>query len=159
MTFPNRERKVFNFRTDLARGDVGEQQFLSTFPLYRKGEFVHQAEHDFVHSISGATVELKTDYYSMDRTPNLIVERYSSIESGKVGGPYRHSSSLSYWVYYYIEDGVFLMYDAAQLMEKVDSLRLPITEIPNRGYTTGVYKVRRQEVEDCLIEVVRITPR
>jgi hypothetical protein len=155
----NSMHKVFDFREDLVRGDKGEQQFLLTFSLYRKGEDVDRAEHDFLHSLSGATVELKTDYYSMHKTPNLIVERWSSIEKQKPGGPYRHSQDLTYWVYYYIQEGVFLFYDAQQLVEKVNFLQLPITQVHNRGYTTGVYKVRRQDVEDCLIDMVHITPQ
>jgi hypothetical protein len=143
-----------NWTQDLARGDVGERDFLRTFPLYRKGDQENMYEHDLVCSVSGSTVELKTDYYDMDKTPNLIVERYSNEQKGTAGGPYRHNSSLGYWVYYYKKNGVFLFYDAGQLVEKVTSLNLPLLSIQNQGYTTGVHRVKRTDVEDCLLHVI-----
>lgn len=136
--------------TDLARGDAGEREFLQVFPTYRKGDKLDMYDWDLVSSTTGDTVELKTDYYDMSRTPNLIVERYSNEQKGTPGGPYRHSEHLTYWVYYYRKNGTFLFYNAAQLIEKVNSLELPLTHIQNRGYTTGVYKVPRRDVEDCL---------
>lgn len=150
--------KVANWAQDLARGDAGEQEFLETFPLWRKGEDINRYEHDFVHSITGATAELKTDYYGMHQTPNLIVERYSNGEKQTPGGPYRHNGDLSLWIYYYRKNGIFLMYDPAQLIERVDSLELPLIPVRNRGYTTLVYKVPRTEVEDLLVDIVSIFP-
>jgi hypothetical protein len=143
-----------NWKQDLARGDAGEREFLATFPLYRKGEDVNRYEHDFVHSLTGATVELKTDYYDMHQTPNLIVERYSNYERKTPGGPYRHNGDLSLWVYYYRKNGVFLMYDPQQLIEKVESLYAPLVPVQNDRYVTMVHKIPRTAVEDCLVEVV-----
>jgi len=148
--------KVADWKQDLARGDVGEREFLATFPMWQKGEDINRYEHDFVHRLTGETAELKTDYYNMEATPNIIVERYSNWERQTPGGPYRHDGSLSLWVYYYRKNGLFLMYNPSQLIEKVDSLNLLLTPVSNDRYTTMVYKVPRNSVEDCLVEVISI---
>lgn len=146
-----------NWLKDLARGDVGEREFLATFPMWQKGEDVNRYEHDFVHSITGETAELKTDYYDMEKTPNIIVEKYSNYEKRTPGGPYRHSTELSLWIYYYRKNGIFIMYNPSQLIEVVDSLRLPLVPVRNDRYTTMVQKVSRQSVQDCVVEVVNIS--
>lgn len=139
---------------DLERGDVGEQEFLQTFPTYRKVDDSQMYECDFQCLYTGETVELKTDYYDMNKTPNLIVERYSNQQKGTPGGPYRHSTDLTYWVYYYRKNGIFIFYNALQLIETVDSLALPLVPIQNNGYTTGVFKVPRDAVTNCIHFVV-----
>lgn len=144
-----------NWINDLARGDVGEKDFLNTFPLYRKIDDSQMYEADFVDP-AGNTIELKTDYYSMQKTPNLAVERYSNIEKGTPGGPYRHSDKLTHWVYYYKKNGVFLFYDALQLIEVIEELEPTLVTVKNSTYTTGIYLIPRREVEECLTQVIKL---
>lgn len=146
-----------NWHMDLARGDQGERDFLNTFPSYRKVDDSQMYECDFQCIHTDETVELKTDYYDMNKTPNIIVERYSNQQKGTPGGPYRHSDQLTYWVYYYKQNGLFLFYNALQLIEVVDSLGLPIIPIQNQGYTTGVYKVPRDKLTSCIHFTVSIS--
>jgi hypothetical protein len=67
-------------------------------------------------------VELKTDFYTMDKTPNHFFETYSNAENGRRGGPW-HSMELGvdYFVYYYINSQTAFWFYTKELTEYLDS--------------------------------------
>lgn len=148
-----------SFNVDIHRGDAGEEMFMEYFPTYTKGNYKQRADYDLICKYSGATVELKTDYYSMERTPNIIVEYYSDIDKQKLGGPWR-CPGTTYFVYFYIQQGVFLWFPMTPLLERLNSLGFNqngrMVRVPNLGYTTGVHKVPRKEIMDICVAAVSV---
>lgn len=99
-------------------------------------------------------VEVKCESsYRWDKTPNMAVERYSNIERGTMGGPWR--TSALYYAHIYRE-GRMVIVNRAMLIEWLDKAlaadpnAFEYKRIPNDGYTTGTYLVPRERVKTAL---------
>ena len=79
--------KKFDFNTQLSTGNIGEDHFKQLYSNLNpvKSE---DLKYDFKLS-NGSTVELKTDTYDMEDTPNFFMEYYSDMKKLKIGGPWR----------------------------------------------------------------------
>lgn len=136
-----------NFQADLKRGQAGERDFLQLFTALvgtdgRKGDIV----------APDGKIELKTDFYSMSKTPNFFIERYSSVEVGSPGGPWQAKAhGCKYFVYYYAGDKcgyVFLVDDLLKQLEALEAAaKLKPTEVRNKKWTTVGYKVPRASLQ------------
>lgn len=127
------------------------------------GEIIYQAAHrddllkldgfqsDFIHKPTGQGLELKTDYYPLDKTPNFFFERYSNKEKGTPGGPWQamgHGSDL--FVYFYVSSLTYFTFDTKALVGKLEQL-IPALEpwdVRNKTHTTVGYRVRRDELTE-----------
>jgi len=138
---------TFNFKEQLSVGGAGEEFFLSLYPKLKKADGI---KYDF--ELNGKTVELKTDTYYMKNTPNFFMEKYSSVESKKLGGPWRAANdSVSYFVYMYVKDKKCFWFDSKELTEYLDvyikEQKPRIMEIENTSWTTLGYLIPRKAVE------------
>jgi hypothetical protein len=91
----------FAFKAQLRAGQIGETLFEHAHRdnLVKLDGF----EGDFLNKATGQKLELKTDFYSMDATPNFFIERFSNVQTGTPGGPWqakKHGADL--FVYFYI---------------------------------------------------------
>lgn len=139
-TWP-RSTKTLSFHRELEKGNKGERWMLQHYhsPLLAYREFAF----DFLRD-DGKRIEVKTDWYSLDKTEFFFIERWSSIEKKKPGGPWQSLGKADVWLYLFIRDGVYFEFDdMAAFVGALEQLipDLELIRIPNKGYTGGGYKV------------------
>lgn len=141
--------ELFDFDTQLKIGNEGESDFMS---LYKDLEPIKSKDRsvDFVLA-SGKTVELKTDTYDMDSTPNFFMEMFGNIADAKIGGPWRAmQDGVDYFVYYFRKNRTFFWFDTVTLCRHLDSIiasnDIMPKEIRNKGWTARGYAVPREKL-------------
>jgi len=160
--------KVHNFQESLAKGQKAEAEWIRLFNETHPGYTISRADgrgHDFVvHSPLGEfTLELKVDSYSMLKTENLFMERYSVFEKLSLGGPWQaQSKSVDLFCYYFSTEQVMLTFNTNKLVTALDSMQLnekKLVPIFNRGYTTKGWKVPRKDLyEKGIITYCHLNP-
>ena len=81
--------KVFNFNDQRRIGDIGESDFVKVYKKLKPKKSKTNFQIDFTLS-NGKTVELKTDSYDMEKTPNFFMEQKTiSGKKSNLGGPWR----------------------------------------------------------------------
>lgn len=131
-----------NFKRDLGTGQQGETAFHKLFSRLqktdgRKGDFV---------APDGSVIELKTDMYGMQKTPNFFIERFSSLETQSPGGPWQAKAhGCEFFVYFYLPDKVGYVWLLGNLLPQLEALisQLKPVEVKNVRWTTIGYKVPR----------------
>lgn len=142
-----------SFKASLSRGQVGEILYMNAHN--GKLEQLDGFKSDFKVIETGELVELKTDYYSMEKTPNFFFERFSDVDKKKPGGPHQailNGSSL--FVYFYVKDLVFFEFNTEKLIKVLDELipSLRPTDVKNTSYVTRGYLVPRAKIIDIAVE-------
>ena len=142
---------MFDWKEQLHVGSDGEALFLSLYPKLNKADGLI---HDF--ELNGKTVELKTDSYSMEKTPNFFMEKIGNIDNGKIGGPWRaKQDKIDFFVYMFLPQRKCFWFRTKQLVEFLDVYceNLYQVKIPNKGWTTAGYKVPRHAVEHLFLKL------
>lgn len=132
------------------RADVTEVRDLQDDPFY-----FYMGDLMLVRSDGGVQfVEVKCESsYRSTATPNLAIERYSSIDRQKAGGPW--STEADFYAHIYT-DGLLVIMNRKRLVSWLeseiarDSQTFSYREIPNAGWTTGTYLVPRARARDAL---------
>ncbi len=143
-------REIFGFKKQLEVGNVGEALFLKHYKDSAKSD---GRKYDITHN--GKKVELKTDTYPMQETPNYFMERYGSIEDKKSGGPWRaHEDGIDYFVYLYLANRTFFWFESKTLVDFLNEYTKTMRgkTIANRSYSTLGFCVPRDAVEHLLIK-------
>lgn len=146
--------KVFDFKEQLSIGQKGEELFHVTYPELirtdgRCGDFI---------TPDGYIVELKCDSYS--GSPNFFMERYSSIDSEKLGGPWQsQQGKVTDFVYYFVAEGIIYWFNVDQLVKWLDehSKEYPVRIIRNRGWSAKGYLVPRKSIEHLAWQIKKLT--
>lgn len=140
------------FSADLKRGHAGEALWLANNP-----ELTHLngREADFIDYMTGATFEVKTDYYSMLQTPNLFMELYSS--AGKLGGPFQAwSKGITNYVYIYWPEKIALTFKVDELVYLVATYAEQHPEcrfnVENASWTTVGARIPRAALKGFYTE-------
>lgn len=144
------EKKVFTFEEQLKVGNKGEKIFTS---LYKDIEKADGIKYDFI--LNSKTIELKTDTYSMDKTPNFFMEHISDIKSGKLGGPWRAlNDNVDYFVYMFINEKMCFWFEPKPLVDFLDEhiKTASYKVIRNRGWTSHGYAVKRDILKHLLVK-------
>lgn len=144
----------FDFAEQQVIGDRGEKDFASNYAILHPQKSGDPAC-DFIIN-GGASVELKTDDYTMRDTQNFFMETVSDTVSGKLGGPFRaFKDGVTFFVYYFIHDKTFFWFETAKLhkrlLELIASGRFQIKTIKNKGWTTTGYAIPREELNTVLM--------
>lgn len=99
-------------------------------------------------------VELKCESsYSSNDTPNLAIERFSSIERQSPGGPWH--TDADFYVHIYT-DGLLVVMSRRKLVNWIQSElarnanAFSYRKIPNQGWTTGTYLIPRLRARAAL---------
>jgi len=109
---------------------------------------------DFIRP-DGLRVEVKTDWYALDKTEFFFMERWSDVDKEKPGGPWQSFGKSDIFVYLFIRDGVYFEFpDMPALLDRLEELTatLKLIRIPNRGYAGGGYKVAIKDLTDLFID-------
>ncbi len=150
-------KKIHSFKESLEKAQVAEgdwqELFMSKHPEYT----IIRADgrsHDFVvmSPLGAFTIELKVDSFDMTKTPNIFVERWSSYEGKKIGGPYQaQAKGVDLYCYYFSKQKVMLTMPVNKLVLALDDMGLKDSQlIPvfNKGYTTKGYKISREALDE-----------
>lgn len=107
---------MFQFKDQLTVGGSGEELFLSLHPWLNKADGI---KYDFDRN--GKSVELKTDTYSMAKTPNFFMERYSDVDRATNGGPWRAAyDNVTYFVYMFLPEQKCFWFAPRPLVQFLD---------------------------------------
>jgi len=138
------------FSTDLKRGHDGEHSFFMKYQHCITRLDGRNA--DFEINKTAETIELKTDYFDHDKTPNFFMEKFSYGDN--LGGPWQSlEKGITYFIYWYPSDGSTYIFNTVQLVKKLKKLEanLPMVHVKNKNYTTKGFKVNRDLLTDiCL---------
>lgn len=144
---------VFDFDKQLAIGDAGEEFLRQQHPsLCLAPE--DERKYDLYCSDYHTTIELKTDTYRHDKTPNFFMERETrSSGVAKDGGPWRAlADGVDYFVYMFVKPTP-VAYWWCELKALVDWLddwiavkRRYVHRIRNKGWEARGFLVPRKEV-------------
>jgi hypothetical protein len=144
----------FNFKTQLKAGQLGEVLYLSAHPELTRTDGMTA---DFLMD-DGKGIELKTDFYTVEATPNFFMERWSVKEQEKPGGPWQSASKgVDYFAYFYVPSLVVYTFPVDRLLARLKELEPTLAPFPikNSSYTTIGYRVARDLVQD-LATVTRL---
>ena len=141
------KKKIFDFKKQLSIGQKGENLFVATYKYLNPIKSEEDLSYDF--KISGnKKVELKLDTYI--NAKNFFMEKYSSFEDKKVGGPWR--GKIDYFVYLFINEKTFYWFVQKDLLKFLDEY-IKGKEgkmVKNKGYTTLGYTVAKKIlIEKC----------
>ena len=145
----SKNKKEFDFNKQLAIGEKGENFFIKCY------EFINARKVD-VHAFDiliykDVKVELKTDTYSMDNSPNFFMEKYGDIEEKikSLGGPWRaKKDQIDFFVYLYIKDRMFFWFEPIPLCEYLNPRmkKFELRYIKNKDWTAIGFLVKRDEI-------------
>ena len=143
--------KTFDFKKQLKVGARGEELFLSLYPQITKADGI---KYDF--TMGDKTIELKTDTYSMDKTPNMFMEHLSDTKNTeKVGGPWRAlNDGVTYFAYMYIEQKQVFWFHPKELVDFMNEYikQASYKVIRNKGWTSIGYAVPREKLKHLFLE-------
>jgi hypothetical protein len=112
---------------------------------------------DFVLPL-GNTLELKSDFYRFDATPNMFMERWYDVHKQKVGGPWATlDKGIDLFVYWYVQDGMAYWFHTDALVERlgegIANGEFDKCQVVNKGWISEGYKVPRRAIIDVGMEV------
>lgn len=146
------ETKTFDFKKQLTVGAKGEDLFLSLYPEVKKADGIK-----FDFTWKNKTIELKTDTYSMEDTPNFFMEHLSDAKNAaKLGGPWRAlNDGVDYFVYLYQKQKKCFWFKPAPLVKFLDEhiKTLGYKVIRNKGWSTRGYCVKREDISHLYIDI------
>ena len=134
--------KVYSWKQQLEKGMKAEELFLDICHLNLTKSDTR--DYDFV-TRDGRKVELKTDFYGEERTPNFFMERWSVMEQEKPGGPWQSKGKqVDLFIYLYADTGTYYVFsDLRALCRVVEKMNLPVVPDRNKRYARGGYTVPR----------------
>lgn len=147
--------RKFDFNEQLGAGDSGERDFKEFYkdlnPIKSK-----DLKFDFTLA-SGEKLELKTDTYDMDETPNFFMEYYSDSKNLKLGGPWRASNdNVDIFVYYFVKNKTFYWFKVQELrvfLDKyLDTHNPRVKNVPNKGWLTQGFAIPREALDTVLLK-------
>lgn len=145
------EKRTPSFKEDLEIGKKYEQEYLDL----KKGaiKFSDTLAYDFVSATTGAGIELKSDTYDMNETPNFFIERYS--REGIDGGPWQSlSKGAKIFIYWFPKNKISYVFYLDKLVKFLDEIikkyHLKLVDIKNNNYTTQGYLIKREYLNKVL---------
>lgn len=144
------KKKVWDFREQLKKGAIGEELFLNNYP--RTLDLHPDHNGDFVVRKTGQKLELKTDSYDMEKTPNFFFERYSDFAKktpGSVWQAQEHGCEL--FCYMFVTNRtVFEFSNLPELSKRIEELygQKGFVLIQNKGWRTAGWIINRSKLAD-----------
>lgn len=149
--------KVFSFKDQLKIGNVHEQQFLKHYhsPIVKHGEFAY----DFRRIIDGKRIELKSDTYDMNKTPNMFMEVWSDFEKKKPGGIWQSKEKkVDIFIYHFPKNFTYFEFNLKELIKELQKTADKYNErggfiyVRNNGWTTAGFTISREKLRHLFVE-------
>lgn len=142
--------KMFDFKKQLEFGQQAERDFMECYhtPIIPATTL----SYDFKVVECGSKLELKTDDYNHDDTPNFFFERYSDLHKKKPGGPWQsRKKRADIFCYYFIRNGIYYQFEDIKLLCKtldtyIKDNKLSYVAVRNKGWITSGYKIPREDI-------------
>jgi hypothetical protein len=138
-----------SFKSSLTVGGIGETLFYTAHNGVLKRTDGRKS--DLINVQTGEQIELKSDGWAMDKTPNFFFEIYSDKRVGSPGGPWRSKrDGIDTFVYFYVMDLTFFTFDTCELVDRIEELKpsLKTKEVRNASWVTEGYLVPRDMLKD-----------
>jgi hypothetical protein len=149
-------KKIFNFKNQYVQGVKGEDLFIKSYIHFypKKGD---GKKTDIILN-DGSKIELKTDFYSMKKTPNFFMEEFGNYEKKTIGGPKKSLlDGNNFFVYLYYPEKMFYWFLPKMLVNKINKLKKEGKAeqkfINNGSYITKGYLIERTLLFDCLFRM------
>lgn len=148
--------RTFEFGKQNDIGQAGERLVVNNYSDI--GYYDEDHSTDLLHK-DGRKIELKTDTYSMKRTPNFFMERYSNDTAYAPGGPWQALEKGSdIFIYMFVNNKkLFVFEDITALIRELEELiktyNMQLVPIKNKGYNTLGYKIPRETLSHLFKEV------
>lgn len=142
--------KTFDFQKQLEFGQQAERDFMQCY--HRPIVPATTLSYDFKVVECGSKLELKTDDYNHDATPNFFFERWSDYHKKKPGGPWQsRKKRADVFCYYFIRNNVYYEFSDIKLLCKtleayIKDKKLGFVMVRNKGWVTAGYKIPRDAV-------------
>lgn len=149
------DNKPWSFSEQLQVGSRGEEIFMANYP--KKIKVYPDRDGDFIEVNSKRKIELKTDTYNIEKTPNFFIERYSvyypdNLEACKPGGPWQaQGHGCDIFCYMFVRHNIWFQFNnLPALVDRLNNLteKMGIIYIKNHGYITTGYRVPRDSLKD-----------
>lgn len=146
---------MYYFNSQKKIGDAGEKKFKKHYkglnPVSTDGR-----DNDLKVVLDGKekTVELKTDSWDMEETPNVFLERFGNLDKKTDGGPFSAlNNEVDFFVYFFISNSTFLWYKPEDLCNyiKKNESKLEWRQIQNKNYVSWGALVPRADLEHLLV--------
>lgn len=144
---------AFDFGVQDKIGKKGEAIFLAKYPEFKHIGSDIWTKNDFVNA-KGEVVELKTDTYDMDRTPNFFIEVFSKDTTFSPGGFFR-SNNATYYVYFFLKNRTAFWFKPEDLIRKMDNpgfFNRELIKVANLEYNTLGLTINRDYFNDILLK-------
>lgn len=139
---------AFKFSASLKVGQVGETLFFEANCDHLKRE--DGRARDFTDIKTGEGIELKSDCWSMQDTPNFFMERYSNVDKKTPGGPWQSlANGTRYFIYFYLSNLTYFTFEVFELCRFLEQNedKWEAKEVENPKYKTLGYRVPRAAIE------------
>lgn len=142
---------IHDFKKSLARGERAEAILLTYFPHLIKQD---KCSFDFLDPSTGLKLELKSDFYGLNKSPNFFIERYSNLSTKAPGGPWQaQKHEADYYLYFYPNDLTLFIMPVAALLSHFDTKTYGSISVRNKAWLTTGYKVPRSDLSHLFIEI------
>lgn len=143
-----------SFTSSLRHGSLGEALFFQAHEGELKKESGRAS--DFSVVATGEHVELKSDMWDMNKTPNFFFERWGDRDAKKPGGPWQAlANGANHFVYFYVPSLTYFSFDTRKLVGALEAIipSMKPTEVVNKNWITEGYRVPREKLKALYVEV------
>lgn len=155
-------KKVYSWKEQLSIGEQGEESFKAIWKTNFHSSLIKAPvrDYDFLTE-EGLKLELKSDNYAPDKTPNFFFERFSVLAQQKPGGPWQsYEKGADLFVYQFVlTSEAYIFRDITALIARIDYLvhehSLKPRKVANRTYFASGYAVERTLFKD-LYEYIKL---
>lgn len=144
--------KTWDFKDQLKVGTRGEELMLQHYhsPLILIPE--HYA--DFKRVTDGKIVELKSDTYNIEKTPNFFWEVWSDLKGKKPGGPWQSKEhKVQVFIYYFVRHNTYFEFDLKELLKFLQPHADKRNDgggwifVKNKAWTTAGFTIPREDMK------------
>lgn len=159
--------KSYDFYQQLQKAIPDEKRAIEELNKFQQfSGFEHKTgkseKADSYSPIQDEWLEIKVDYTEY---PNHFVEKFSSLEDKKIGGPWQYlQRGVKYYVFYYKKLGQIYVFETETLVKKMiellkhglisDKANGSKVSQKNASYHTYGYKVKKEILDDiCILHI------